>query len=226
MADYQRPQQEKTVFDFDKLTISTAGSPAKLKFGIYNNNPRLMVYTNDPNDKADYGKITAALDPYVFNVFLEQLNRVALAKEPVEFLIDNKGYDFRGGKRSEQMVVQTSIRFGKNDQGVVWISVEKPNRPKIIFEFGYSMYHVLAKADGTPLAKSDTSKLFALATIKALTDIYNTYLVTDYKHVVPPQKNNNNNNQSNNNNGGYNNQSNARTNNTYNQDMAEEDFPF
>ncbi len=203
MADSAAPAVPKNVFDFEKLTITTQGSTAKLKFGIYNNNPRVVVYTNDKNDKQDYGRITAALDPYILNTFLDMLAKVANSKEPVEYMIDNKGHEWANGQRSEELTVLTTLRFGKNEQGVVWLCVEKANRPRIVFEFGNNLFHVFARADGSVLPKAEVSKLVALATARTLADLYNTYLATNYTHIAPPPKTGGFN-KGGNNSGGYN----------------------
>lgn len=203
MSDVEKTVPAKTVFDFEKLSISNPDGPARLKFGVYNNNPRIIVYTNDKNDKEDYGRITAALDPFLFNQFTTLLTKVANSSDPVEFMIDNKGFEFKNGERSKEMSILTTIRLGKDSQGVVWIMVEKMNRPKIRFDFGHNIYHVLSNADGSPLSKADSSKLAAIATAKSLETIYNTFITTQYIHVAPPPKQNNYGNNRGGNGGGY-----------------------
>ncbi len=237
MSEEQKPVPAKTVFDFDKLSLGTLSGPARLRFGIYNNNPRVIVYTNDKNDKADYGKITAALDPFIFNQLTTLIARVANSAEPVEFGIENKGYEFKNGERSKDLMVLTTLRVGKDSNGVVWLMVEKNNRPKIRFDFGFNIYHVITHADGSPLSHADASKLGALATAKTLESVYNTYITTNYTHVEKQSKPNNsggynNNNRSGggyNNRGGYNNNNN-RSGGNYspqsNNNISDEDIGF
>lgn len=215
MSEEQKPVPAKTVFDFDKLSLGTSDGPGKLRFGVYNNNPRVIVYTNDKNDKADNGRITAALDPFVFNQLTTLITRVANSTDPVEFSIENKGYEYRNGERDKEMTVLTTLRIGKDSNGVIWIMVEKLNRPKIRFDFGYNVYHTICHADGSPLSQADASKLGALATAKTLENIYNTYLAAKYEHVTPPPRQNNGgynkggNNNYRNNSGGYNRSNNS-----------------
>lgn len=191
MSEEQKPVPAKTVFDFDKLAMSSPNSPAKLRFGVYNNNPRVIVYTNDKNDKESYGRITAALDPFVFNQLTTLITKVANSPEPTEFIIENKGFEYRNNEKAKEVSVLNVIRIGKDSNGVVWMMVERVNRPKIRFDFGYSAYHVITHADGTPLSQADSSKLAAVATAKTLENVYNTYLTTNYTHIAPPPKQNN-----------------------------------
>ncbi len=63
-----------TIFDFDKLSMMSTKGRAKLRFGIFRNNPRITVYTNEESDKGNnLGMITAPLDPLVFSTILRRV---------------------------------------------------------------------------------------------------------------------------------------------------------
>ena len=193
MSDNQQPNApKKNIFDFDKLFLVDKKTGAKFRFSIYQNNPRVIVYTNNKEDKEDYGRITGAMTPIVFNAFLTNLTMAANSKEAIQFAIDNLGHEWSNGKRSEQPVVLSTLKFGKNEEGVVWVSLTRKNRPVIVFEIGEDMYHHLYRGDGTRMSKSEISRVMALGYIKTIQDLFNIYTVSNYEHIVPTNRGSNN----------------------------------
>jgi hypothetical protein len=172
MADFKPPPREKNALDNRKLNLSapTPGVQGKFaSFGwtIYRNNPRITVYTNDPNDQKDYGKIQAPMDMPVFMMLMNLLNQAIDAPGDYKNKIDNLNYIFPGGKRSETPVVVSETHVGKKD-GVVYISVTARERPRIMFKFHPSDFHKLYHGDGTPYTEGEASVLFARGYVRLM----------------------------------------------------------
>ncbi len=173
MAEQQTQQEntprKKTALEHDKLSLfARPGAPGqrapKLTWSMINGNPRVMVYTNDPEDQGnDYGRITAKLDTPVFFALLELLERAAKSPEETKTKLENKNHTYYEGKRSETASVVSELMFGKDQAGIVWLSVVMPNRPKIKFKFTFGDYHEFYHGDGTPFTESEASALSAVA---------------------------------------------------------------
>lgn len=217
----QRPPAPKNTLSHNKLhlqaqTPSDASKKSTLKWEFTGNNPRIVVWTNEPGDDGrdkDYGKIIAALDLPVFNIFLEMLSEIAAGPRDTKSKIENKNYIFPGGKRSEQPVVVSELWVGKDKDGKVWICVSKRDRPRIKFVLGDEMqYHKFIHGDGTPYSDEQVSTMCARGYVRMLTEIMNAMAIAHYKEPEPKPDNNNrggnnynrgNNNGGNNNGGGY-----------------------
>ena len=197
-----RKERAKTALDNNKLNLYAPtpghnGKSARLIWGLYSNNPRITVYTNDPNDQdasKNYGKISANLDAPTFFAVLNMLTKAVDPATPADWRmkIENSNFIFPGGKRSEKPVVVSELIVGKDKDGTIWISVVdfKKDRPRIKFVFGKSDFHRYIHGDGTPLTDAETSVLYAQAYIKMLQIMMGNMLVSCYVEPEPkPQQN-------------------------------------
>lgn len=186
----------KNALDNRKLNLSAPvpnvqGKYASLIWGLYSNNPRITVYTNDPNDNnaPGYGKISANLDLPVFYAFLHMLNMAIEAPGEYKNKVENKNYIFPGGKRSDTPVVVSELHVGKDKDGVLWISVTdamKKERPRIKFKFTPGDFHQFQHGDGRPYTEGEASVLFAKGYVNLLNSMMAHLAVVNY--VEPPQK--------------------------------------
>ncbi len=217
-------QNEKkyTIFDFDKLSMSSSQGRAKLRFGVFRNNPRVTVYTNEESDKNNnFGMITAALDPIVYGSLMQKLKDLLTSENGTKFRIENFTLGERDEKGKRHPVHTNDVMVGKDESGVYWISVIASDRPKFKFEFGNFPFHKFYKTDGTEMSKSELSEVALKASVKLLTNVYTTYITTDYEHT-PPAQFNKGGNSGGGNKGGYNkgNYGNRPT------EIENEDLPF
>jgi uncharacterized membrane protein YgcG len=192
MSDF-RKERKKIAFDNRKLHLSTPCPTAKgkwssLQVNLFSNNPRITVYTNDPEDQGEskqYGKISANLDAQVFFVFLQKLNEIIAGPSGEDKVkIENKNFIFPGGKRSESPVIQSELHFGKDAEGVVWLSVTAKDRPRIKFNFGVNDFHTLYHKSGEQYSKGEQSQLFARGWVRIMENMMTHMLVTEW---TPPE---------------------------------------
>jgi uncharacterized membrane protein YgcG len=196
MSDFKRPERKKNALDNRKLNLSAPtpgvqGKTASLIWGLYSNNPRITVYTNDPNDQGQdkgYGKISANLDAPTFFGVMGLLHKAVDPATPNEWRdkVENMNFTFFGGKRSAAPAVTSELWVGKDKDGIVWISVTAPNRPKIKFKFGNNDFHHWIHGDGTPFTESEASLLYAKAYVAILQPLMTHLMVTEW--VEPEQK--------------------------------------
>jgi hypothetical protein len=190
MADgFQPKPRKKIALDNNKLSMrapNSKGKMAGLNWMLVKNNPRLVVYTNDPEDTTDYGKITAALDAPTFFAFVQLLRQAIAAEGKFREKIDNSNFTFPGGKRSETPSVVSSLIVGRDEDGLIWISVSAPRRPQIKFHFINPDFHNFLHNDGTPYTKAECSVLYAKSYATLLELVMAHLLVSEY--VAPEPK--------------------------------------
>lgn len=194
----QFPQRKKNVLDDRKLRLSTKneqGKWANLSFGVFNNNPRVTVYTGIDGDK-DNGRISGNMDTPAFYVFLDTLAKVidfvpTEENKDIKYKIENKRPNFqKGGGRPNGTVTESELWFGKSASGVIWMSVTGYQRPKVQFKFGEGIeYHSFFHGNGEPFTEAELSKAFAKAYLEALYGIIPVLKTTDYVEPQPKQQN-------------------------------------
>lgn len=203
MADNrsQFPQRKKNALDNRKLGLSTkcptdSSKWSSLMWGIYTNQPRITVYTNDPSEQGAWhkGKIEAKLDAPTFFAFMKVIRMVIDAPLDTKYKIENKNFIFPGGKRSESPVHVSDLWAGKDKDGVIWIGVmavgKDKDRPKIKFPIiNPSEYHNLYHGDGTPFTQEECSKMYAEGYVTMLELLMAELLVVEYKE--PEQRDGN-----------------------------------
>jgi hypothetical protein len=182
----------KTPLELDKLTLYATPEPGgrspRLAWSLIFGNPRITVYTNRKeleNKENEWGRITARLDIITMRILLDQLEKVVKGQEEVRYKIVNKNHPIVDGQRSEVAVEVNEIIFGKDKEGMVWISVVEGEKPKIKFNFSFSDYHELRKGDGTSFSASEGSCLAANAYIGILRDMFvNSYYTKEQIDIL------------------------------------------
>ena len=193
MADYTRVERVKNALDNRKIQLSAKCPADDSKYStmmwmLVANNPRLVVWTNDPSDTGEannYGKIQANLDLPTFVVFLNVLADVIDGANDSKQYVENYNYIFPGGKRSDSPVLISTLYCGKDKDGIVWMSLIAKNRPAIKFVFGEGQFHHFHNKDGSAAEKSKVSQLYAAAHIRILYGFMEQLAVSNY---VEPEK--------------------------------------
>jgi hypothetical protein len=187
MSNYQNqnqnsPAKVKSILNESKLRLSKPvenekGKYSSLQFSIHNNQPRITVWTGYENDKSQntgYGKIEAALDiPHMY-ILIELIREAAAAKEATKSSLECKNYIFNGGKKSSEPLLQTTVYVGKDDKGIVYISLIAYNkdRPKIKFDFNINkFYHTLKNNEGAVMSADVASVTAAKGWCRLLENI-------------------------------------------------------
>ncbi len=149
------------------------GRRAKLAWVVRDGNPRISVSTNNPSDNART-PINAAMNPETFEIFLNEFERVITSEKSEKVKIDCfKGVRDQEGKVIDK-VLDSELWFGKDDDGIVFISVISGERPKIKFEFNISDYHKIHRSTG-PITKKEASCLQALAVVQTIRRVFSNF---------------------------------------------------
>lgn len=149
------------IFDLDKYALFTpveGNRRAALNFGLREGYPRITVFTSTQSDKDGKGVITVAFDLDHFLIFLTRLERLARTDGVSKEKATVKHFPRDAtGKITGNPEPSAELWYGKNDQGIVWLSVVQPNRPKIVFEITISNFHDFHNTKGEPISKAEGS---------------------------------------------------------------------
>lgn len=204
MSDnFRPPPRPKNIFDHPKMklyapcpTPEGKGKTSSLGWQVVDSNPRMVVYTNCPNDTGEqneYGKITAAMDPLMFFSLIQLLDQVIKmptpTETPIRFQVPNlkAGWDRQKNKPGDPYEISTTW-VGKDVDGTIWISVRhktKKERPVIKFPFTIPRFHDLRNADGSAWTEGQKSELAAKGYIDMMGRIMGTFLPPAYKEPEP-----------------------------------------
>ncbi len=225
MSAENNVQKKIPILGFEKFNMWTPSTDgvhrARLAWSIRDGNPRLTVFTNDDNDPVENKTIQAPMDPVTFNGFIELFRKVIhsngevtpLRVDCLQSVRDDSG-------RIVDKSLQSSVVFGKNEDGIIWISVVAKDRPKIRFSFNISEWHTISRVDGNPVTKGELSSIAANGMLNVLKPLYDFFIFEAMKdQIANPRQ------YSKNGNGGSKPSANKPT-NTTNDDVILEDIPY
>lgn len=173
---FARPNNEAKIYDLQQFTLYTApveGSTRRpmMKFGERNGAPRITVI---PNAGKPPTVISAGFFPDIFESFLTEFEKIAKEGAPgVSAALDNLQKDptFEGKTKNFDdvpKVVKNTLYFGKDEEGVCWLSLSQPNSEKIVFRILPSSWHVFRFSDGREMTKARASELATVSFIVSL----------------------------------------------------------
>lgn len=163
-------------------TPGVEGKRARLQWGFRDDMPRISVSTNDPNDKVMNGLMYAGIAPVEFGMFLEKLKQMTTMPRGSKSKVDCFG------TVNEEKRLLTEIRFGKNNDGIMWMGLYSPERPFIIFKLGVSDWHGFHGTDGTQLSDEEASCLYTQVMTGILTSVYNTCHALEFDKLSTRQQ--------------------------------------
>lgn len=175
MAQQNFPTRKKTPLDEPGLRLvadtleNGTGRPTCKVYPNGKNSIRFDIWSNLPGDKND-GRITLDVPYIIMYTFLELVKYYSESSTPADrSYIELTGYTFYGGKKSDKPEVLGKLYAGKDDNGVVFISVQVADstRPKIMFPLIDQSFSRIITAQG-PLNKAAASAMYARGYTTAL----------------------------------------------------------
>lgn len=173
---FARPAREAKIYDLEHFgfwenTPDRPGFRSKMLFSERNGAPRISVF---PNSETGPKVIFVGMAPLVFMEFLNRLETIAKGpKDAVDKIVNMMAEPSEDREAARQpgnvpKIVKNTLWFGKDEQGVCWISIEQANIPRIRFRILSSAWHKFYKSDGTELTPEDCSVPQTLALVEAL----------------------------------------------------------
>ena len=203
MSDYNQdqnggPASNETVLREFSMAMSAppvngAQKPPRFSMGIYRNKPTFQVRTNDPNDNGkDNGMIRAEPGIPDFFAIKNALRSLIADKTPRKIPIDLKARRFgAGGQLSQEKMLNARILLGRDDRGVLFISLLHWNkdRPAIKFSFGPQVTSreevIWGDGQGGVLGADVVSENYAAAWCDVMDKLVAHLLVTGYRPAPP-----------------------------------------
>ena len=195
MPKYTTPPPKKTALDNAKLSIK--GKPwtegdfktmPSLQPRYVNGNIWLTCYSNNPNEDNDVGAINIKMDPLIANVVLEVIEMAIQDTDGFTTVgIENKGYTFYAGNKSDKPAVLNQIYIGVNPEKEICIIVKENKRPAVTFPFTTTFWYNLTNKAGDALGRGEVSKLVAKAWVKTVRQLMGPIVNENY---TPPEPRN------------------------------------
>lgn len=175
MAQPNFPVRKKTPLDEPGLRLvadtleNGTGRPTCKVYPNGKNSIRFDIWSNLPGDKND-GRISLDVPYMIMYTFLELIKYYSESSTPADrSYIELNGFTFYGGKKSEKPEVLGKLYAGKDESGVVFISVQVSDstRPKIMFPLIDQSFTRIITAQG-PMNKAAASALYARGYVTSL----------------------------------------------------------
>lgn len=183
------PKRTPTIFEHYKLRLETkevdgSTKPGGVKLGVWENNPRFLIYPNVAGMQPSY---TLATTPIYMDVVMQKLKEISQGPVDVSFTMDFLS-DFDGRTRVRDKITIGKVVVGKNSSGVTYIAFFIKGMPKpLVSEFKPDQYHGgFIGANHEKLDPSEVSNTIALSWSHVMRNILINYYVTNY--VVPAEK--------------------------------------
>lgn len=155
--------------------------PPKMSFDVYRGNPSITVFTNDPKDP-DGKPIKAKMDPAIFGTFIATCYQVLDAEPNTQFRVIN-----RTGHPKKTFVDSITV-IGKDADGIVYLALNKQDKPTKKFNIMPTVYSDLADAQGNPIPDGVKSVLYARGFFKMLEAFTTHYITETYEPPQPQQQ--------------------------------------
>lgn len=210
------------------LNLSTKneqGKRANWTVKYTGNRVRLAVWTGIDGD-TDNGKIDAVIDLNVWYVFLSMVEYIIKKSQSGESkTMEIKTLGPEGWAKGT--IPRGTLYAGRDGNNAVFVSLVKPNRPKIAFPFVPSDFFSITNKDGSAADPSLVSNIIATSYVETSREVLGTLAGTEYvkKEDRPNQRGNNRG--GNGGNSNYrNNNNNYKSNNNQNQSNSNPDSGF
>lgn len=170
MSDRQQPEQGEVFVSKNLVNLqmfapapNAEGRNSNLQWGHYRGNPNITVWTGIVGDKKP---IQARMDLVTFRFLVQTIKDIAAGKT-TKGSIQNHTIDKRDDPDNKTRSLQSVTLVGRDSDGLIWISVQEKDRPKIVFHFKMSDWHNIS-IDGEPLDAKKASEANAIMVMESV----------------------------------------------------------
>ena len=182
MAEFTQQERPK-ILELQHWGLLENGSDfakrGRLAWSIRDGYPRITIFTNKPDDTLNYGILSAPMSPGTMFTVLDLLEQLAKGENNKAYRLQCMSLPRENGViSSQEKIVNSVLGFGKDVEGLLWISVVAPpggpTRPQIKFYFKFNDFDKFLHGDGTPFTEAEGSKYQCIAAVHALRNIYSS----------------------------------------------------
>lgn len=154
----------QTFYDVARFTLwadspSEDGKRARFVLSFRDGNPRFVAYTGG-NGKDSI--LNFPCDNIHMSTSMIQLEDIAKSPNEAQITCDSMVAVYENDKPTKEKKVIGKLMIGKTKEGVVYIGVVAEGKPKIIFPFKPSDFHVFRNANKEVMQLKDVSKDMAI----------------------------------------------------------------
>lgn len=158
----------QTFYDIARFTLwadspSEDGKRARFVLSFRDGNPRFVVYTGTPGKE---GAINYPMDNMTMTTVMTKLIGIAKGQNENQISIESLTTVYENDKPTKQKKVTSTLVMGKNKDGIVYISVVADAKPKVVFPFKSSEFHVFRNNNKEVMSTADVSKDMAIGVAK------------------------------------------------------------
>lgn len=191
MAEAVETREQSLYRNFNKLSMFTPtpgveGRRAQFTWSMRDGNPRIVVWTNHPEDNGGKGQIYAGFNAETFGMFIALFRKVIASPTPTKVKFDNYIAKYENDRATGDRTLGSELWFGKDESGFIWISLTAPERPKVVFKFGLSDWHNIF-IDGVQMSEAQASVLQAEVNLKTIEDVYNSVFAMEFDKMTQRQ---------------------------------------
>lgn len=148
--------------------VEEGGKQARLTLSFMDGRPRFTLFTNVSTDEGK-GIIGAGYYPEIFFGIVDRFETILTAEPGTVIPVRNlKPIRTDEGRLTGEKIVSSQLNFGKDESGVLYISLIAPGRTKMKFMFTLSEYHQIFKADKSAITEEEASVLVASGWLKGV----------------------------------------------------------
>lgn len=187
MSEENFVKPEKELFGYSlgmRLAMFTnvpdiEGGTATLRWEFRDGNPRITVWFRDPAMPENVNFVTAAMDPDVFGVLIENIRNIAKegGREEYKNMLPCYGNLYENNLLVSKRSLKAEVWYGRNKEGLIWISVNAPGKPRAVFTFAMSTWHDLYNAKGDKYSEADLSCMMAISKMNTIEKVCSGILV-------------------------------------------------
>jgi hypothetical protein len=150
----------------------------KMSFSVFNGNPAIGVFTNDPAD-TETKPIRAGMDGLIWAGFVSLFKEMITMPNDSQLKVLN-----RKGPPTKTFVDSMTI-IGKDIDGIIYLAIKQGQRPIKKFNILPGIYTDFVNKDGSPLSDGEKSVLYAKGFIEQLNAQVTIQIDKTYKLPEP-----------------------------------------
>lgn len=185
----------KKYYDISRYTIwgdpvEEGAKSSRMIVSLRDGNPRLVVSTGTGTGVESM--ITFPSDMATMTTIFSMLKDIALNKEPGhKEIVESLTNVYVNDKPTKDKRVVSTLYVGKSKEGVMYLSVVAESRPKLVFKFIPSNYHIFKDGSGNKIPDSVISTRLAVAFADTMLDAVANIMIqyTNEEYTESPRGN-------------------------------------
>lgn len=171
----------KTFYDVSRFTLwadspSEDGKRAQFILSFRDGNPRFVVKTGVPGKE---GMINFPMDNTHIATAMIMLEDLAKGPNDKQVSVDSSAPVWENDKPTKEKKVVSVLHMGKSKEGIVYFCVTSEGKPKVVFPFKPSPFHVFKDANKELIPVANISRDMALGVARIMLDVISKIIV-DY----------------------------------------------